>query len=80
MGKNVHKSKGMKYEELSPEQLINKLSTAGRYPHPDLINAIWEQRSETEPLLLALLQKRMAISGQAMTIPVGNVLLTQGHL
>ncbi len=38
----------------TPEQLIQSLNMAGRYPHPDLINAIWERRSETEPLLLAL--------------------------
>ncbi len=36
------------------EQLIHKLSLAGRYPRPDLIHTIWEQRAETEPLLLTL--------------------------
>lgn len=44
----------METQNLTPEQLIHKLSVAGRYPHPDLINAIWERRTETEPLLLTL--------------------------
>lgn len=36
------------------DKLIQNLNTAGRYPHPDLINAIWQQRAETEPMLLAI--------------------------
>ncbi len=44
----------MDTNNLTPEQLIHKLSVAGRYPNPDLINAIFERRSETEPLLLSL--------------------------
>ncbi len=38
----------------TPDKLIQDLNMAGRYPHPDLINAIWEQRTETEPILLAV--------------------------
>ncbi|MCA9901575.1 MAG: SEC-C domain-containing protein [Anaerolineales bacterium] len=44
----------MNYADLTAEQLIHKLNVAGRYPHPDLINAIWERRAATEPLLLTL--------------------------
>lgn len=44
----------MQYDDLTTPQLIKKLSSAGREPHPDLINAIWERREETEPLLLDL--------------------------
>ena len=47
----------MNYDELSPEQLINKLNTAGCYPHPDLINTICERRSQTEPLILNLFRE-----------------------
>lgn len=44
----------MKFDDLTAQELIKKLSFAGREPHPDLINAIWERREETEPLLLAM--------------------------
>lgn len=44
----------MNYLELNATELVSKLSHAGEYPHPDLINAICEQRAETEPLLLDL--------------------------
>ena len=44
----------MNDNELNAQELIHKLSHAGEYPHPDLISAIYEQRAETEPLLLAL--------------------------
>jgi len=43
----------LKFDDLTAQELIKKLSFAGREPHPDLINAIWERREETEPLLLA---------------------------
>ncbi len=44
----------MNYHELNAQELIHELSRTGRYPHPDLIKAIWEQRAETEPLLLVV--------------------------
>ena len=44
----------MNYHDLTPDELLRKLSFAGRYPKPDLIDAICERRSETEPLLLAM--------------------------
>ncbi len=44
----------MNYNNLTANQLINKLTHAGRYPRPDLINAIWERQNNTEPLLLTL--------------------------
>ena len=44
----------MKFNDLTAQELIKKLSFAGREPHPDLINAICERREETEPLLLAM--------------------------
>ena len=44
----------MKYNDFSAQQLIQELGIAGEAPPPDLINAIWEHRAETEPLLLAL--------------------------
>lgn len=50
----------MKYEEFSPDELINLLRRAGEYPHPDLIDAIWEQRSEAEPRLLEIFQEQGA--------------------
>lgn len=50
----MKKKRPVKMSEKTAGQLIQELSTAGRYPHPDLINEIWERRAETEPLLLAL--------------------------
>jgi hypothetical protein len=47
----------MNNDNMSAEQLIHELAPAGRYPHPDLVNAIWDRRSETEPLLLDLFQE-----------------------
>ena len=47
----------MTYTNLTSEELIHKLNKAGRYPHPDLINAIWDRRSETEPMILALFRE-----------------------
>lgn len=44
----------MEIKNLEPKELIKKLDFAGRHPHPNLINAIWNRRSETEPLLLTL--------------------------
>ncbi len=44
----------MNYKDLTPAELMHKLNTAGRYPHSVLVNTIWEQRAETEPLLLAI--------------------------
>ena len=44
----------MNDNEQTPDQLIHKLSIAGRYPRPKLINIIWQKRSKTEPLLLPL--------------------------
>jgi hypothetical protein len=43
----------LNYNDLTPAKLIQKLNMAGRYPPPDLISAIWERRTEAEPLLLA---------------------------
>jgi hypothetical protein len=50
----------LKYDDHSAQQLIQKLSHAGREPHPDLINAIWERQAETEPLLLAIFHESFA--------------------
>lgn len=44
----------MTYSELTPSELVRILDTAGRYPDPELISAIWDRRAATEPLLLAL--------------------------
>ena len=51
----------MDSKNLIPDQLVHKLSMAGRHPHPDFINVIWEQRSETTPLLLSLFEVSKAI-------------------
>ena len=42
----------MKYDSLTPGQLVHRLGMAGRHPQPALINAIWERRADIEPLLL----------------------------
>lgn len=42
----------MKYHDLTPAELIRQLNEAGRYPLPDLIDAVWERQVETEPVLL----------------------------
>jgi hypothetical protein len=42
------------YDEMTAEKLIGKLERVGEYPAPELIDAVWERRAETEPLLLAL--------------------------
>lgn len=47
----------MNYDELTAEKLVKKLEMAGEYPEPDLIDAIWERRKETEPLLLAIFEE-----------------------
>lgn len=44
----------MNYDELTAEKLVEKLEMAGEYPEPGLIEAIWERREETEPLLLTM--------------------------
>jgi hypothetical protein len=44
----------MEFNDLTATELINELSLAGEIPHPALIQAIWDNRAETEPLLLAL--------------------------
>jgi hypothetical protein len=44
----------LNYNDLTPAELIHKLNTAGRYPHPGLISAVWEQRAKPETLLLAI--------------------------
>lgn len=45
------------YEELNAQQLVHKLEVAGEYPHPDLIEAIWERGEETRPYLRQLFQE-----------------------
>ena len=47
----------MAYEGITAEKLLHKLEMAGRYPRPDLVEAIWERREETEPLLLTMFQE-----------------------
>ena len=42
----------MKYDDFSAKRLVDELGKAGEVVHPDLINAIWARREETEPLLL----------------------------
>ena len=42
----------MESDGLTPAELVYRLSTAGRYPDPDLVDAILARRAETEPLLL----------------------------
>lgn len=37
------------YATLDATQLIRELEVAGEYPHPDLIDAIWERGEETRP-------------------------------
>ena len=47
----------MSYTNLSAKQLIQRLERADRYPHPDLIRAIWEREVETRPLLLTMFEE-----------------------
>lgn len=49
----------MAYEDITAEGLLSKLERAGRYPQPELIDAIWERREETEPLLLAMFRESL---------------------
>lgn len=44
------------YDELSAQQLVHKLEVAGEYPHPDLIEAIWDRGAEIWPYLRQLFQ------------------------
>lgn len=46
------RKKLLKYDNLTPGQLVHRLGMAGRHPQPELINTIWKRRSDTEPLLL----------------------------
>lgn len=47
----------MTYENLTAEELIRALELAGRYPNPDLINAVWERKEEATPLLLQMFRE-----------------------
>ncbi|MCL4872284.1 MAG: hypothetical protein KJ063_25265 [Anaerolineae bacterium] len=57
-------------EELSAQQLVHKLEVAGEYPHPDLIEAIWERGEETRPWrrIRALVQQFENILNPAIKI------------
>jgi hypothetical protein len=47
----------MSEEKLSIVELIQSLEQAGRYPQPDLIQAIWNRKEETSPLLLEMFRE-----------------------
>lgn len=62
----------MKYDDTSAEELTHKLEAEGRYPHPDLISAIWERRPESEPLLSVMFGEAYMVRGRSVPLWPGG--------